>query len=252
MIAPAAALRNRAPRDPAVAARAVDGRRQRHRFRATRRRRTGAARAPVRVSARQRARASARDACPCGRSRRNDALRAVRAHRRRRRRRAGARAAGGAPQGPRLRHAGVAQGRRRRDGALHHAAPRGARPRADRDSSRSSMRSRSRHDLRAALGDARTAAMGDRQRARAGIRRALLLDHRLDQRLFRRSVSPRRSSARRRARCCIFRRRRPRPRRRCCSPIRSGRGRSRSSAARSACRRATRQIPACCWHSPSR
>ena len=152
--------RSRARRAAAVAPGAGDDRRQRHRLRAARRRRAGAARAAVRVSARQRARAAARDADAHRRSRRHDGVRAVRADGRRGRRRAGARAAGGAAQGPRVRRAGVAQGRCRGDGALHRAAPRRARPRGAAAARASSRRCTPRHDLHTRAGRRRTACSG--------------------------------------------------------------------------------------------
>ena len=63
---------------------------------------------------------------------------------------------------------------------------------------------------------------------------------------------PARSTDRARARSCTIRRRRRAPRRRCCWPTRGGRGRSRCSAARWACRRATRPTRARCWRSRCR
>ncbi len=98
----------------------------------------------------------------------------------------------------------------------------------------------------------RAAAVGAAERPRAGVGEPVLLDHGLDERA--RPVIGWRapSTDRVRARSCTIRRRRRASRRRCSSRIPGGRGRSRSSAARSACRRGTRPTRACCSRSPCR
>ena len=98
----------------------------------------------------------------------------------------------------------------------------------------------------------RAAAMGAAERTRAGVGRPVLLDHRAGPASWKVIASRAPSIGQARARSCTIRRRRRAPKRRCCSPIRGGRGHSRSSAARWACRRATRPIRARCSRSPCR
>ena len=153
-----------------------------------------------------------------------------------------------------LRRAGLAAGATRRatDADVARAA-RGARPRGARRRARSSRRCTTRHDLRTRARRRQPPAVGDRERARAGVGRPASAGS---------PAGPATSTARALA-AALERSRRARApalpaaaaagaRRRCCSPTRGGRGRSRSSAARWACRRATRPTPACCSRSPCR
>ena len=130
---------------------------------------------------------------------------------------------------------------------LHRAAARRARAARRRQLDAALAALHEQHGLREALANAWRLHWVLAERARAGGGRAVLLDHRLDERARRRTRSrdaiDRRGARALAALSAAAGRAR---RRRCCWPTRGGRGRSRSSAARSACRRATRPIRACC------